>query len=46
MGSGPPGGDGAFNGLILPTTFRLSFFLVLAAFLALLVMIYFSPAEH
>ena len=42
MGSGSPGGDGAFNGLIRPTTFRLSFFLVLAAFLTLLAIIYSS----
>ena len=39
MGSGPSGGDGAFNGLIELNTFRLSFFLVLAAFLALLAII-------
>jgi hypothetical protein len=44
MGSGPPGeGVGvAFNGLIDPTTFRLSFFLLFAAFLSLLAMIYSS----
>src|SRR4029077_9143522 len=39
MGSGPSGGDGAFNGLIELNTFRLSFFLVLGAFLALLAII-------